>query len=125
MSDDVDAYFAALSPEAHAALTELRDTIRAAAPEATESIAYNMPAFRLGGRFLVSYAAFKRHYSLFPATDGMVKELGDEIAPYVFGRGTLRFTRDRPLSKDLLRRIVDIRLREVATEVRGRGSVAG
>jgi uncharacterized protein YdhG (YjbR/CyaY superfamily) len=113
VSDDVEAYLDALPAESRTILSQLRATIRATAPDATESIAYDMPAFRLGGRFLVSYAAFKRHFSLFPASDRVVSELGDEIAPYVFGSGTLRFTHDRPLSSDLARRIVEIRLREV------------
>jgi uncharacterized protein YdhG (YjbR/CyaY superfamily) len=113
MSDDVQAYLDALPDDARAVLSELRETIRATAPDATESIAYDMPALRLNGKFLVSYAAFKRHFSLFPASGGVLSELGDEIAPYVFGKGTLRFTRELPLSSDLARRIVQIRLREV------------
>ena len=67
---------------------ELRETVRAAAPGATETIAYNMPAFRShGGQFLVSFAAFRAHYSLFPASEQVVEELGDELAPYLAGRG--------------------------------------
>jgi uncharacterized protein YdhG (YjbR/CyaY superfamily) len=113
MSDDVQAYLDALPDDARAVLSELRETIRATAPDAIESIAYDMPAFRLNGKFLVSYAAFKRHFSMFPASDGVVSELGKEIAPYVFAKGTLRFTFERQLSSDLARRIVQIRLREV------------
>ena len=79
--DSVDAYVAALPHERRAAVEELRRTIRAAAPEAIESIAYDMPAFRLNDAFLVSYAAFKNHYSMFHASGAVVAALGDEIRP--------------------------------------------
>ena len=66
---NVDAYIAALSVERRAGIEAMRESINAAAPEATETIAYAMPALRShGGQFLVSYAAYKRHYSLFPAS---------------------------------------------------------
>ena len=91
----------------------MRATIRAAAPEATEVITYKMPGFKShGGQFLVSYDAFKQHYSLFPASDGVVQGLGAEIEPYLAGKGTIRFPASRPIPLDLLKRIVEIRVRE-------------
>ena len=110
----VDDYMAGLPEDRRSVMEDLRRTIRAAAPEATEAIAYNMPAFRLGGRFFVSYEAFKRHYSLFPWSDAMVEELGEELRPYAVGKGTIRFPADEPLPLDLVTRIVEIRTREVA-----------
>lgn len=115
---NVDEYMAELPDDRRIAMEHLRDTIRAAAPDATEAIAYNMPAFRLDGRFLVSYEAFKRHYSLFPWTDRMVAELGDELTPYAVGKGTIRFRADEPMPLDLVGRIVAIRLEEVSEEAR-------
>jgi uncharacterized protein YdhG (YjbR/CyaY superfamily) len=113
-AQDVDDYLAALPPEPRAALERLRRTIREAAPDAVETIAYGMPAFRQDGRFLVSYAAYKNHCSLFPASQGMKEELGERLDPYVSGKGTLRFRPDRPIPASLVRSIVRIRLREVA-----------
>ncbi len=110
--ESVDDYLAGLPEERRIAMEELRAAIRAAAPDATEAISYNMPAFRLNGKFFVSYEAFKKHYSLFPWTDAMVAELGDELAPYAVGKGTLRFPADEPIPSDLVRRIVEVRLRE-------------
>ena len=110
--DSVDAYMAGLPADRRAAMEQLRATIRAAAPGTTEAISYNMPAFRLDGRFFVSYEAFKRHYSLFPWTDAMVEELGDAIHPYAVGKGTLRFPVDEPIPLDLVTRIIEIRRRE-------------
>ncbi len=110
----VDAYLAGLSDERRPAVEMLRRTIRAAAPQATEVIAYEMPAFRLDGRFLVSYAAFKNHYSLFPASDAVVAALGDDVVPYVAGKGTFRFPATKPIPSDLVTRIVKVRLEEMA-----------
>jgi uncharacterized protein YdhG (YjbR/CyaY superfamily) len=111
----VEEYLAELVPERRAALEGLRTTVNAAAPEATESIAYEMPALRShGGQFLVSYAAFKNHYSLFPASDRVVATLGDELTPYLAGKGTIRFPASRPIPLDLVRRIVEIRVAENA-----------
>ena len=117
MPDDmtVDAYIAGLPDDARPAMEQLRATVLAAAPEATEVIAYNMPAMRShGGQFLVSYDAYARHYSLFPASDVVVEELGAEIEPYLAGKGTIRFPKSRPLPLDTIRKVVEIRFRENA-----------
>jgi uncharacterized protein YdhG (YjbR/CyaY superfamily) len=110
----VDDYLAALPEERRGPMEQLRATVRAAAPEAAEVITYNMPGLRLAGRFLVSYDAFARHYSLFPASEGVRVAIGEELAPHLAGRGTIRFPADRPLPLDLVRRIVEARVAEVA-----------
>ena len=112
----VDEYMAGLPEERRAVMERLRSAIRAAAPDATEAISYNMPAFRLDGRFLVSYEAYKRHYSLFPWSDAMAAELGDALKPYAVGKGTIRFPANEPIPLELVTRIVEIRNREVAQE---------
>jgi uncharacterized protein YdhG (YjbR/CyaY superfamily) len=112
----VDEYMASLPGERRAVMEQMRSTIRGAAPDATEAIAYNMPALRWEGRFLVSYEAYKRHYSIFPWTDAMLAELGDELSPYAVGKGTLRFPANRPIPLDLVTRIIEIRLRDVTRE---------
>lgn len=108
----VEAYLAALPADRRAILEELRAVVRAAAPGAVEVIAYQMPALRLDGRFLVSYASFARHVSLFPASEGVRRALGDEIAPYLSGKGTIRFPADRPLPLALIGRVVEVRVGE-------------
>ena len=116
---EVDAYIAALAEDRRGPMTDLRETIRAAAPDAEEVITYKMPGFKARGSFLVSYDAFKQHYSLFPWNDEMVTELGDEIRPYVKGRGTLQFPAAKPLPLDLIRRIIEIRVRQSAPGAAG------
>ncbi len=108
----VDAYLAALPDDRRVAMEELRRTIKAAAPGATETIAYQMPALRTNGHFLVSYAAFKAHYSLFPASGAVTDALGDELTRYLAGKGTIRFPADEPIPLALVTRIVKVRLLE-------------
>ena len=114
----VEAYFDGVPDEQRAVLERLRSTIREAAPDASEAIAYDMPAFRENGRFLVSYAAFRDHCSLFPASDAVMAELGDELRPYFSGKGTLRFDSNDPIPASLVRRIVEVLVRENATRTR-------
>jgi uncharacterized protein YdhG (YjbR/CyaY superfamily) len=116
----VDAYLAALPSHRRAAMEKLRQTINAAAPEATETIAYLMPALRShGGQFLVSYAAYKNHYSLFPASEAVIEALGEELKPYLAGKGTIQFPADRPIPAAMVTKIVKVRVAENA-ERRGR-----
>jgi uncharacterized protein YdhG (YjbR/CyaY superfamily) len=110
--NEVDDYIDGLEARRQEPMRQLRAAIRAAAPDATEVITYRMPGFKLDGRFLVSYDAYQRHSSLFPATDGVVAALGDEVRPYLAGRGTIRFPADRPIPVDLVRRIVEVRVAE-------------
>jgi uncharacterized protein YdhG (YjbR/CyaY superfamily) len=114
----VEDYLAALPEGQRVVLEELRKTIRAAAPEAIETISYQMPAFKEQGRFLVSYAAFKDHCSFFPASNAVIEALGEELKPYFSGKGTLRFTADKPLPAALVKKIVKARIEENAA--RGR-----
>ena len=110
----VEEYLAALPPGARVFLEELRETILAAVPEPTEAISYQMPAVKANGRIVVWYAAFKDHHSLFPATEGVREALGEELAPYLSGKGTVRFSPDEPLPTALVKRIVEARLEENA-----------
>ena len=111
----VDAYLATLPAERRAGIEAIRRTVNAAAPEATETIAYAMPALRShGGQFLVSYAAYKRHYSLFPASERVIEELGAALAPHLSGSGTIQFRADHSIPHELIRKIVEIRFKENA-----------
>ena len=111
----VEDYLAGLPDERRAAAEELRQTIKTAAPEATETIAYQMPAYRShGGQFLVSYAAFKNHYSLFPASQAVIEALGAELKPYLRGKATISFPADDALPVAVVTKIVKVRVAEIA-----------
>jgi uncharacterized protein YdhG (YjbR/CyaY superfamily) len=113
----VDAYIERASPKFRPALRRLRATIRAAAPDAEELLCYGMPAFRQG-RILVYYAAFADHLSLFVASAKVRRKFSRELGPYLVGKGTVRFSPERPLPTSLVRRIVQARLVENAANRR-------
>ena len=113
----IEAYLDTLSPERRTAIEAIGEVIRSVATDTTESISYDMPAFRTSdGRFVASYGAFKRHDSLFPASAAVIAALGDDVLPYVAGRGTFQFAADQPRPLALIRRIVQARVAELAAE---------
>jgi len=114
----VTHYLSWQSDEQRAALGGLRAAIRAAAPEATEGISYAMPAFLIGGRGLVCYAAFKDHYSLFPMSTAVIVQYGRELGERVTGKGTIRFEYGERLPVGLVKRIVKTRLAELEAKKR-------
>lgn len=113
----VDAYLAALPPPARDVVESIRATARTAAPDADEVVAYDMPALRLDGRFLVSYAAYRRHYSLFPWNPFVIAEVGEgDLRPFMAGKGTLQFPVGAPVPLDLVRRVVEARVPELRSK---------
>ena len=114
----IEEYLAALPEPSRRALEQLRKTIKDAAPEAIETISYQMPTFKEHGRVLVSYGAFKDHCSLFPASKGVMAAHGEALRPYFSGKGTLHFTVDRPIPPALVKKIVKTRIQE--NRARGR-----
>jgi uncharacterized protein YdhG (YjbR/CyaY superfamily) len=122
----IDEYIATLAEDRRGPMEELRRAVKVAAPEAIETIAYKMPAFRShGDQFLVSFDAYKRHYSLFPASEAVVDALGARIRPYLAGQGTIGFPADRPIPTDLVTEIVRIRFAENAAAASSRARRRG
>ena len=118
---DVDAFLAALPPEMRAALENLRRAIRAAAPDAEESINYGVPAFKYRGRPLVSFGAAKNHCSFYVQSPAAMEAHRDELAAYDTSKGTVRFAPDAPLPDALVARLVGARMAETdATAKPGR-----
>jgi uncharacterized protein YdhG (YjbR/CyaY superfamily) len=116
----IDEYIAASAPEAQPILGKIRQTIRAAVPDAEEVISYRMPAFRLHG-ILVYFAAFKHHIGLFPPVSGDAG-LEKATAPYAGPKGNLKFPLDRPIPYALIKRIVLLRVRQDRSRVAKRRS---
>jgi uncharacterized protein YdhG (YjbR/CyaY superfamily) len=116
----IDATLAGLPADQRAALQSLREMIAAAAPGAEETISYGMPAFRYRGRALVSYAAFKAHCSFFPMSAELIESLRDELAGFATSKGTLQFTPDHPIPRDLVERIVRERMVQIEARTAAR-----
>lgn len=110
--DSVDAYLADLPEEERGTLEKIRQAIAAAAPEATESMAYGMPGFYLDGHPLVYFAAFKKHCSFFPASYEVMERFADELGRFDVQKGTIRFPIGTPLSATLVKKIVKARIKE-------------
>ncbi len=108
----VGEYLARVPEPARATLKTLRAEIKKLVPEASEVISYQMPAFRLE-RWLVCYAAFKDHCSIFPGARVIVA-LADDLKDYKTSKGTIQFPLDRPLPARLIRKLVKVRLAEIA-----------
>lgn len=113
----VDEYLAGLPVDQRELLQGLRERIAALVPEATQAISYGMPAFKLDGRFLLSYAAWKSHCSLYPLTDSFFASHADEIASFDRTKGSIHFTPqsplpDRVLDDLILARVADLRTGE-------------
>jgi uncharacterized protein YdhG (YjbR/CyaY superfamily) len=107
----IDEYIAGFPPDVREILEQIRRTIREAAPDAEETISYQMPTFTLHDRYLVYFAAYKQHIGLYPVPAGDVA-FKDELAPYAAGKGTARFPYDRPIPFDLIAKIVKYRIKE-------------
>jgi uncharacterized protein YdhG (YjbR/CyaY superfamily) len=107
--DNTDDYIAQFPAEIQKVLAKLRETFRKAVPEATEAFAYGIPTFKLNGKNLVHFAAFKGHYGVFPTPDGVeqAKELG--MADNVAAKGTLQFPIDQEIPYDKLTELIKVR----------------
>ena len=112
----VDDYLAALPKDHRAALEGLRKTIRAAAPEAAESISYGIPSFKHKGRQLIHIGAAKHHCAIYGLVPDAFK---DELKQYDTSKGTIRFPADKPLPETLVRKLVKTRMAEIKAGATG------
>jgi uncharacterized protein YdhG (YjbR/CyaY superfamily) len=113
---DVATYLAALPEDQRAALQKLRDTIKAAAPEAAESISYGIPSFKYKGRPLIHIGAAKHHCAIYGLVPDAYK---DELKQYDTSKGTIRFSADKPLPTTLVKKLVNTRMAEIEAGATG------
>lgn len=108
--NSMDEYIATFPEEIQTILQTIRETIKAAAPDAEEKISYQMPTLYLKGN-LVHFAAFKNHIGFYPTPSG-VEAFKEEIARYQGAKGSIQFPLDEPIPLDLITRIVKMRVAE-------------
>jgi uncharacterized protein YdhG (YjbR/CyaY superfamily) len=109
-ANNIDEFIAAYPPAMQEKLRKMRNTIKKAAPAATEAIKYGIPTFVLNGN-LVHFAAYEHHIGFYPAPSGIV-EFRKELAPYESAKGSVRFPLDKPLPLALIAQIVKFRVAE-------------
>ena len=110
----VNEYIASRPSAVRGILRRVRGAIHKAAPAAEEGISYQLPAYKLNDRPVVYFAAWKQHYSLYPASDALLAAFKDDLARYEVSKGTIRFPLSEPVPVQLIERIVKFRAKEVA-----------
>ena len=109
---EIDQYLGTLDEPKRATLAQLRDTIVAIVPNAEQCISYGMPAFRLRGKTIAGFAAFKSHLSYLPHSGSVIPRLAKETEGYTKTKGSLHFPVDKPLPKKLVKKLLDARMAE-------------
>ena len=116
---DIDEYIASFPKDTQEILEKVRTTIRQAAPDAEETIKYQIPTFTLKGN-LVHFGAFKKHIGFYPTPTG-TEEFKNELSVYEGAKGSVRFPLDKPIPFDLISRIVEFREKENLERAEAKG----
>jgi uncharacterized protein YdhG (YjbR/CyaY superfamily) len=111
-AQEVDRYLDALEEPKRATLARLRQTILDILPQAEQGISYGLPAFKVGGKTIAGFAAFKNHLSYLPHSGSVFPELTDELKGYSASTGALRFSTDEPLPAPLVEKLITVRLHQ-------------
>ena len=112
-SEEVDRYLAGLDAPKRSTLELVRASILEAVPEAEQCLSYGAPAFKIAGKTVAGFAAFKHHLSYLPHSSAVLSTLADEVAGYETSKGALRFAIGEPLPNELVNELVMARMREL------------
>jgi uncharacterized protein YdhG (YjbR/CyaY superfamily) len=113
---EIDRYLAKLDEPKRSTLEALRESILEILPEAEQGISYGAPAFKVNGKAVAGFAAFKSHLSYVPHSGSVLATLHDDVATYETSKGSLKFAVDKPLPKRLVKKLVIARMRELGFE---------
>ena len=108
--EDVDEYLRGIEEPKRSTLEALRRTILEIVPDAEQVISYRVPAFRVGGKTVAGFAAFRDHLSYLPFSGSVLSQLADELQGYTMTKSALHFAVDRPLPKALVKKLIAVRL---------------
>lgn len=109
-SEEIEQYVGALEEPKRSTLGALHRTILEIVPDAEQIISYGVPAFRVQGKTVAGFAAFKSHLSYLPFSGSVLEQLADELAGYTMTKSSLHFGVDHPLPKGLVEKLIAIRL---------------
>lgn len=107
----IDEYIKTFPEDIQSILEKIRETVKKAAPDAVETISYQMPTFKLEGKNLVHFAAYKNHIGFYPTPSG-ITSFETELAPYIKSKGAVQFPLNKPVPYDLVEKIVRFRVIE-------------
>jgi len=110
--EEIDEYLDALEEPKRTTLARLRQTILDIVPEAEQGISYGVPAFKVRGKTIAGFAAFKGHLSYLPHSGSVFPQLKEELQGYTTSSGTLRFSIDQPLPVPLVEKLIAVRLQQ-------------
>lgn len=110
----VDNYIQVFPEKTQDILIAIRNLIRELAPGAEESMSYGMPAYKLNGKPLVYFAAFKNRIGFYATPSGH-QEFADELSKYKHGKGSVQFPLDKPIPFSLIKRMLEFRVKENET----------
>jgi uncharacterized protein YdhG (YjbR/CyaY superfamily) len=110
---EIDEYLGGVDEPKRRTLQALRRTILEIVPDAEQGISYRVPAFRIQGKVVAGFAAFKGHLSYLPFSGSVLGQLGDELREYTMTKSALHFPVDRPLPKQIVERLIAVRLAEM------------
>ena len=111
-AQEIDHYLDALGEPKRTTLARLRQTILDVIPEAEQGISYGLPAFKVRGKTIAGFAAFKHHLSYLPHSGSVFPQLKDELKGYTTSSGALRFDIDQPLPAPLVSKLIAVRLQQ-------------
>ena len=111
-AEEIDAYLDSLEDPKRTTLSQLRLAILRVLPEAEQAISYGAPAFKINGKTVAGFAAFKNHLSYLPHSGSVFPELREELAGYSMSSGALRFGIDDPLPQALVGKLIAVRVRQ-------------
>ena len=107
----INEYISTFPEDIQEVLQKIRKTIFEAVPEGEEAIRYSMPTLRLNGKNVVHFAAFQNHFGFYPAPSG-INQFEKELAPYITGKGTIQFPKDKPIPYYLIKKVTLFRAKE-------------
>jgi uncharacterized protein YdhG (YjbR/CyaY superfamily) len=110
----VDEYLQNITPTQRAQYKRIRTIVKKLIPDAEEVISYGIPTFKHKGTYVIYFGAYKHHMSVYPGTSRMDETLGEEFAKFRTSKGTLQFTSDNPIPESLLKKMIQIRLEDIA-----------
>lgn len=113
-SSEIDKYLESVPEPKRSTLETLRERILLVVPTAEQCISYGMPAFRLNGKVVAGFAAFKNHLAYLPHSGQVLPEISDELTAFTYTQGSLHFALDECLSPELVRLLIETRMAQIA-----------